>query len=76
MAAEVIRGGHTPAALSLQLKDAPRFAVAAGGGESAVAADAPAELRLAAKQTTLTDHDTGAAAELLYGMVRAAEKFA
>ena len=43
---------------------------------SAVAADAPAELRLAAKQTTLTDHDAGAAAELLYGMVRAAEKFA
>ena len=45
-------------------------------GNSVVPADAPAELRLAAKQTTLTDHDTGAAAELLYGMVRAAEKFA
>ena len=41
-----------------------------------VPADALAELRLAAKQTTLTDHDAGAAAELLYGMVRAAEKFA
>ncbi|MFV8224271.1 hypothetical protein [Faecalibacterium hattorii] len=46
------------------------------GGNSVVPADAPAELRLAAKQTTLTDHDAGAAAELLYGMVRAAEKFA
>ena len=45
-------------------------------GNSVVPADAPAELRLAAKQTTLTDHDAGAAAELLYGMVRAAEKFA
>ena len=42
-------------------------------GRSVVPADAPAELRLAAKQTTLTDHDTGAAAELLYGMVRTAE---
>lgn len=45
-------------------------------GNSVVPADAPAELRLAAKQTTLPDHDAGAAAELLYGMVRAAEKFA
>ena len=42
-------------------------------GHSVVPADAPAELRLAAKQMTLTDHDTGAAAELLYGMVRSAE---
>ena len=42
-------------------------------GNSVVPADAPAELRLAARQTTLTDHDTGAAAELLYGMVRSAE---
>ena len=42
-------------------------------GDSVVPADAPAELRLAARQTTLTDHDAGAAAELLYGMVRSAE---
>ena len=42
-------------------------------GNSVVPADAPAELRLAARQTTLTDHDAGAAAELLYGMVRSAE---
>jgi len=31
------------------------------------------ELRLAASQTTLTDHDTGAAAEFFYGLVRSAE---
>ena len=42
-------------------------------GNSVVPADAPAELRLAARQTTLTDHDAGAVAELLYGMVRSAE---
>lgn len=42
-------------------------------GESVVPADAAPELRLAAGKTTLTDHDTGAAAELLYGMVRRAE---
>lgn len=42
-------------------------------GESIVPADAAPELRLAANRMTLTDHDTGAAAELLYGMVRLAE---
>ena len=41
---------------------------------SAVAADAPAELRLAARQITLTDAAGGAAVEVLYRMVRAAEK--
>ena len=41
---------------------------------SAAAADAPAELRLAAKQVTLTDAAGGAAVEVLYRMVRAAEK--
>ena len=42
-------------------------------GESVVPADAAPELRLAANRMTLTDHDAGAAAELLYGMVRRAE---
>ncbi|MFR9067842.1 MAG: hypothetical protein ACLVJH_14160 [Faecalibacterium prausnitzii] len=37
-------------------------------------ADAPAELRLAARQVTLTDAAGGAAVEVLYRMVRAAEK--
>ena len=41
--------------------------------QSVVPADAPVELRLAASQTTLTDHDTGAAAEFFYGLVRSAE---
>ena len=41
--------------------------------QSVVPADAPVELRLAAGQTTLTDHDTGAAAEFFYGLVRSAE---
>ena len=36
--------------------------------QSVVPADAPVELRLAASQTTLTDHDTGAAAEFFYGL--------
>ena len=39
-------------------------------GESVVPADAAPELRLAANRMTLTDHDAGAAAELLYGMVK------
>ena len=43
---------------------------------SAVAADAPAELRLAARQITLTDAAGGAAVEVLYRMVRDAEKLA
>ena len=42
-------------------------------GESVVPADAAPALRLAANRMTLTDHATGAAAELLYGMVRRAE---
>ena len=43
---------------------------------SAVAADAPAELRLAAEQITLTEAAGGAAVEVLYRMVRDAEKLA
>ena len=62
---------------------ADQLTVAAGCGQmlelvrqarqSVVPADAPVELRLAASQTTLTDHDTGAAAEFFYGLVRSAE---
>ena len=40
----------------------------------AAAADAPAELRLAAQNVTLTDASAGAAVEVLYRMVRDAEK--
>lgn len=42
-------------------------------GHSVVPADAAAELRLTAVQTTLTDHNGGAAAEYLYQLVRTAE---
>lgn len=45
-------------------------------GQSAAAANAPAELRLAAKKVTLTDAAGGAAVEVLYRMVREAEKLA
>ena len=41
---------------------------------SIAAADAPAELRLAARGVTLTDASAGAAVEVLYRMVRDAEK--
>ena len=43
-------------------------------GHSVVPADAPAELRLAAEEVTLTDHNNGAAAEVLYRFVRSTEK--
>ena len=43
-------------------------------GRSVAAADAPAELRLAAQKVTLTDASAGAAVEVLYRMVRDAEK--
>ena len=43
-------------------------------GQSYAAADAPAELRLAAQNVTLTDASAGAAVEVLYRMVRNAEK--
>ena len=43
-------------------------------GQSYAAADAPAELRLAAQNVTLTDASAGAAVEVLYRMVRDAEK--
>lgn len=39
-------------------------------GHSIASADAPAELRLAAQHTTLTDSQGGAAAEVLYRLVR------
>ena len=51
-------------------------AVMRAASRSAAAADAPAELRLAAKQVTLTDAAGGAAVEVLYRMVRDAENLA
>ena len=52
----------------------PMLELVQAAQHSAVAADAPAELRLAAAQVTLTDAASGAAVEVLYRMVRAAER--
>ena len=54
----------------------PMLELVRAASRSVAAADAPAELRLAAKQVTLTDAAGGAAVEVLYRMVRDAEKLA
>ena len=51
----------------------PMLELVRAASRSAAAADAPAELRLAAKQVTLTDAAGGAAVEFFYGLVRSAE---
>ena len=51
----------------------PMLDLVHAAGQSAAAADAPAELRLAAQKVTLTDCAGGAAVEVLYRMVRDAE---
>jgi len=58
----------------LVLAGMPMLDLVRSAGRSAAAADAPAELRLAAHQVTLTDASSGAAVEVLYRMVRDAEK--
>ena len=62
-------GELTVAANCAQMLDLMRLA-----GHSVVPADALAELRLAANEVTLTDHDNGAAAEVLYRFIRGAEE--
>ena len=52
----------------------PMLELVRAASRSAAAADAPAELRLAAQKVTLTDASAGAAVEVLYRMVRDAEK--
>ena len=52
----------------------PMLELVRAASRSAAAADAPAELRLAAQNVTLTDASAGAAVEVLYRMVRDAEK--
>ena len=52
----------------------PMLELVRAASRSAAAADAPAELRLAAQNVTLTDASAGAAVEMLYRMVRDAEK--
>lgn len=52
----------------------PMLELMRAAGQSVTAADAPAELRLAAGRVAMTDRACGAAAEILYRMVRDAEK--
>lgn len=54
----------------------PMLELMQAAGSSVAAADAPAELRLCADQVTMTDSARGAAVEVLYRMVRDAEKLA
>lgn len=51
----------------------PMLALVREAKHSYAAADAPAEVRLAAQSLTLTDCAGGAAAEVFYGLVRSAE---
>ena len=54
----------------------PMLDMVRASSQSTAAADAPAELRLAAQKVTLTDAAAGSAVEVLYRMVRDAEKLA
>jgi hydroxymethylpyrimidine pyrophosphatase-like HAD family hydrolase len=52
----------------------PMLELVQNAGYSAAAADAPAEVRIAAREVTLTGAHEGAAAEYLYGQVRRSER--
>ena len=54
----------------------PMLDMVRASSQSSAAADAPAELRLAAQKVTLTDAAAGSAVEVLYRMVRDAENLA
>ena len=54
----------------------PMLDMVRASSQSTAAADAPAELRLAAQKVTLTDAAAGSAMEVLYRMVRDAENLA
>lgn len=66
--------GLEPDALLVAAGSLPMLELVRAADRSAAGADAPAELRLAARRITLTDCAGGAAAEILYGLVRNAEK--
>ena len=75
MLAQVCQAGQTgPEDLLVVAGSLPLLELARAAGQSAAAADAPAELRLAARRVTLTDCAGGAAAEVLYRLVRDAER--
>lgn len=82
---ERISGAKMLEAVSSQTDTAPEEILVLAGSmsmldlvhaasRSAASADAPAEVRLAAQKVTLTDSANGAAVEVLYRMVRDAEK--
>jgi len=66
--------GLTPENILVLAGGMPMLGLVQSASQSAAAADAPAELRLAAQNVTLTDASAGAAVEVLYRMVRDAEK--
>lgn len=66
--------GIAPENVLVMAGSLPMLELMRAAGQSVTAADAPAELRLAAGQLAMTDRACGAAAEILYRMVRDAEK--
>lgn len=65
--------GLAPENMLVMAGGLPMLELMRAAERSAAGADAPAELRLAARRVTLTDCAGGAAAEILYGLVRNAE---
>ena len=66
--------GTAPENVLILADSLPMLGLVQAGTRSIAAADAPAELRLAARSVTLTDASAGAAVEVLYRMVRDDEK--
>lgn len=60
----------SPEQVQVMAGSAAMLSLVQSAGYSIASADAPAELRLAAQHTTLTDSQGGAAAEVLYRLVR------
>lgn len=60
----------SPEQVQVVAGSAAMLSLVQSAGHSIASADAPAELRLAAQHTTLTDSQGGAAAEVLYRLVR------
>lgn len=60
----------SPEQVQVVAGSAAMLSLVQSAGYSIASADAPAELRLAAQHTTLTDSQGGAAAEVLYRLVR------
>lgn len=63
-----------PYELAVVAGSVPMLELVRLAGRSAASADAPAELRVAARETMLTNSGAGAAAEYLYRLVRSTEE--